>query len=116
MIVHAAIINHACMLSDVTACAQQLLLALHGGDRSLTHISYPPQTLISPLSHKYAEEFRSQNNIMICVGDSLHEYMVCMQFSCCMIKNDELKVRAFAADFRPKSIFSRANTPAMHCN
>ena len=110
MIVHAAIINHACMLSDVTACAQQLLLALHGGDRSLTHISYPPETLISPLSYKYAEEFRSQNNIILCIGDSLHKYIVCIWFSCCMMKKEQLKVRPFAADFRPKSMFSRANS------
>jgi hypothetical protein len=78
MIVHATIIDHVCMLSDVIACAQQLLIALHGGDRRLYHISYPPQSLISPLSHKYTEEFRSHNNIMVCVGDMLHEYVVRM--------------------------------------
>jgi hypothetical protein len=78
MIVHATIIDHVCMLSDVIACAQQLLIAVHGGDRRLSHISYPPQTHISPLSHKYAEEFRSHNYIIICIGDRLHKYIVCM--------------------------------------
>lgn len=116
MIVHTTIIDHVCLLSDVIACAQWQLIALHGGDRRLTHFSYPPQTLISPLSHKYTEEFNSHNNIMVCVGHRLHEYIVCMWFSCCMMKNEELKVRAFGADFRPKSMFSHANTPVMHCN
>jgi hypothetical protein len=78
MIVHATIIDHVCMLSDVIACAQQLLITLHGGDRSLSHISYHPQTHISPLSHKYAEEFRPHNYIIIRVGDRLHKYIVCM--------------------------------------
>ena len=45
MIVHVTIIDHACMLSDVIACAQwQLLIALHGGDRRLTHF-------LTPLKH-----------------------------------------------------------------
>jgi hypothetical protein len=78
MIVHATIIDHVCMLSDVIACAQWQLIAVHGGDRRLYHISYPPQTHISPLSHKYAEEFRSHKYNMICVVDRLHEYIVCM--------------------------------------
>ena len=116
MIVHATIIDHVCMLSDVIACAQQLLIALHGGDLRLSHISYPSQTLISPLSHMYAEDFRSHNYIMLCVGHRLHGCIVCMSFSYCMIKNEKLKVSPFGADFRPKSMFSGANSPAMHCN
>ena len=116
MLAHATIIDHVRMLSDVIACAQQLLIALHGGDRRLCHFSHPPQTLNSALSHKYTVEFRSHNYIVICIGDRLHEYIVCMWFSCCMMTNEKLKVRACGADFRPKSMFSRANSPAIHCN
>jgi hypothetical protein len=78
MIVHATIIDHVCMLSDVIACAQRQLITLHGGDRRLCHISHPLQTLISLLSHKYAEEISSHNYVMVCVGDRLHEYIVCI--------------------------------------
>ena len=78
MIVHATIIDHVWMLSDVIACAHQLLIALQDGDRRLSHISYSPQSLISSHSHKYTEEIRSQQNIMVCLGHRLHEYIVCM--------------------------------------
>ena len=78
MIVYATIIDHVCMLSDVMACVQQLLIALHGGDRRLTHFSHTPQTLNFLISHKFTEEFSSHNYIMICVGDRLHEYLGCI--------------------------------------
>lgn len=113
---HTTIIDHVCMLSDVIACAQQLLIALHGGDLRLTHFSHPAQSLISPISHKYAEEFRSQNYIMMSIVDMLHVHSICIWLSSCLVENEQLKGWSFIADFRPKSMFSQANSPAIHCN
>ena len=79
-------------------------------------LSHSPQTLNSLISHRYTEEFRSHNYIMICVRDRLLEYIVCIWYSCCMMKNEQLKVRSFGADFLPKSMFSRANSPTTHHN
>jgi len=104
------------MRSVVIRCAQQLLIALHGGDLRLSHISHPTQILISPISHTYAEEFKSQHGIMIRIGHRLHVHSNCIGFFSCLVENEQLTGWPFGADFRPKSMFSRAHSPATHHN